>query len=488
MSSYSFLREGVELLNVCLDQSTHSTEEDQGESSTMSSDVASAILNEVLELTRAVEKMKIKSCTEYESARKRFEDARKEATKAFCNEALKIEDRIFASKLRVVSEILENLESPKTAITGCLSFLRDLHSLPSIRDIFSIYLNGGVKSLLGKEERAANVKSVMLINHVLFQFSLKFSSKFTDRVVWPAGTIELADRIFNPVLEWKKVSSRKSMGGELDEPPNELVLNEDIYPWLSAVNSQGEIIVIHRTDEIKIISRTGETKPVKLPEPREGEFIKRRTVRLAVDKSNNVYVVRCLKTHTETDDIITYVLHVLDDGYNVKHVGTFDFLEQINQVLFIKIAINENNDIIMIRDNDSNVYVCDNSGKLKHKFERDSSLLCELSVSNKNEVMISSHVTMAVKICTEEGNITSTIQVTEGHRVCGIAFHYVVRKIIVLTYVAMESSFFRLCYSEAGELESSTFFCCYDDGGPASITSHPAGPVAVVRKKSITFF
>ena len=162
--------------------------------------------------------------------------------------------------------------------------------------------------MLGKEERAANAKSVMLINHVLFQFSLKFSSKFTDRVVWPAGTIELADRIFNPVLEWKKVSSRKSMGGELDKPLNELVLNEDIYPWLSAVNSQGEIIVIHRSDDIKIISRTGETKLVKLPEPREGEFIKRRPVRLAVDNSNNVYVVRCLKTHTETGGIITYVL------------------------------------------------------------------------------------------------------------------------------------------------------------------------------------
>ena len=44
------------------------------------------------------------------------------------------------------------------------------------------------------------------------------------------------------------------------------------------------------------------------------------------------------------------MLHVLDDVYNVKHVGTFDFLEQISQVLFIKIEINENNDIILIRD------------------------------------------------------------------------------------------------------------------------------------------
>ena len=184
-----------------------STQKKRGELSTMSSDVASVILNEVLDLTRAVEKIKIKSCAEYESARKRFKDARRKATDAFSNEALDIDDRIFAAKLQVVSEILEHLESPKTAITGCLSFLRDLHSLPAIRKIFSVYLNGGVKSLFGKEERAANVKSVMAINYVLFQFTLKFGGQFADRVNWPAGIIDLSDRTFNPVLEWQKVSS-----------------------------------------------------------------------------------------------------------------------------------------------------------------------------------------------------------------------------------------------------------------------------------------
>ena len=93
LSSYSFLREGVQLLNACLDQSKHSTK-DRSESSTMSIGVASVIqCKEVLELIRAVEKMKINSCAKYESARKRFEDARKKATEAFCNEALKTEDR-----------------------------------------------------------------------------------------------------------------------------------------------------------------------------------------------------------------------------------------------------------------------------------------------------------------------------------------------------------------------------------------------------------
>ena len=82
--------------------------------------------------------------------------------------------------------------------------------------------------MLGKEERAANVKSVMLINYALIQFTFKFISKPTDWLNWPARIIEFADRSFNPVLEWEKVSSRKSIGGELGEPPNILVLDEDI--------------------------------------------------------------------------------------------------------------------------------------------------------------------------------------------------------------------------------------------------------------------
>ena len=488
LSSYSFLREGVDLLNVCLDRSTHSAQQYRDESSTMSWDVTSAILNEVLELTRAVEKIKIKSCGGYESARKRFEDARKKATEAFCNEAMKIEDRILAAKLRVVSEILENLESPKTAITGCLSFLRDLHSLPAIHEIFSVFLNGGIKSL-GKEERAANVKSIMLINSVLFQFTLEFGGKLTDRLNWSAGIIELADRSFNPVLEWQKVSSKKSIGGELSQPPNEpLVLDEEIISYTSAVNSHGETVVKHSDDEMKIISRAGLTNVVKLPKTSEGKLLKSGIETLAVDHSNNIYVVSYLTTRTETDVIIIYVLHVLDDDYNVTHVGSLDFLEQIDNGSWISLAISRSNDIIMITDDDSSVYISDNSGKLKNMFQRDSNYRCNLSISNRNEIMIASDNLVAVNLYTEEGNLTSTVKLPEGFIVEGMTFHYVLGKIIVMACLEKKESCFLLCYSDVGELESSTFFCdvCRHEFGP-SIASHPGGPVAVVREKSITF-
>ena len=484
LSSFSFLREGIELVNVSLDRST---QEDRCESSAMPSDAASTRLNETLELTRTVEN--IKSCAQYqyEFAKERFRSARKKATEAFCNEALKTDERIFAAKLRIASEILENLESPETAVTGCLSCLRDLHNLPAIRDTFSVYLNGGCKSFWGKQERAENVKSVMMINSALFQFLFKFGSKRTDRLNWPAGTIELTDRSFNTILEWHKISSRKSMEGELGERPNKLVLdksNEILFPRLSAVNSHGHIIVRHGDDEIKIISSAGQTKVVKLRV--KGKFVHQRISTIAVDKDNVIHVVSILKTRTETHGVSSYVLNVLDESYNCKHVCSLDFLEEhSDRYPTMDMAINKNNDIILTRNNNRSVYVCGNSGKLKHKFERDTSSLLMLSISHKNEIMIPTDRGKALNFYTEEGNLTSTIKVPEGHSVLSMAFHYFLGKIIVLTRVEEMESRYLLCYSEAGELHSTTFFSLARE--LPSITSHPAGPVAVVKEKSITY-
>ena len=95
---------------------------------------------------------------------------------------------------------------------------------------------------------------------------------------------------------------------------------------------------------------------------------------------------------------------------------------------------------------------------------------------------------MEVSLYAEEGNLKSTIKIPDRHRPYGVAFHYVISKIIVLTYNKEKDCFFLLCYCNTGELESSTFFCNLSDGkGRPHITSHPSGPVAVVRSKSITF-
>jgi hypothetical protein len=102
--------------------------------------------------------------------------------------------------------------------------------------------------------------------------------------------------------------------------------------------------------------------------------------------------------------------------------------------------------------------------------------------------MTSSDDLKAVHIYSEAGNMKMTIQLPEDHGIRGLAFHYVICKIIVLTYVEKKGSYFILCYTEGGELETSTFFSKKSfNEWPPEIKSHPSGPVAVVREKNITF-
>ena len=490
-SSYSFLRQGLIFLNAALDKSNleqkalpNETQNDGGESPTMSSTVGSDVLNEVLKLSHAVEKIKLVSDGKFALAMKRFEDAHRKATEASSIDTLSIEDKIFAAKLQILSQIMECLDNPENAIIGCLPVLQTLHSLPAIQDIFNVYINGGIRSFTSKNERVENVKSVMLINYVLYQYVLKFSSK-NPTLSWPI--IELSDGSFHPILQWPEISRRKSMGKELDQHPGRVALDEEIFPYTAAVNSHSEVIVKASRNSIKIISRNGEAKTVELSNPKEFDNVTEHQVEtLAVDQNDKVYVLSAHKRETEHGNAYKYALSILDENYNVIHTCLLDFLEI--RYGWHKMVINKNNYIIITQRGDPNVYICDELGQLKHKFEVTTfEDVPTLGISEKNEIITSCWRRQDVKIYTEEGNLKSTIKLPENHMVVSVAFHHVMCKIIVLTW-KNHFSCFLLSYSESGELETTTFvgkdiFPMYE----ISLKSHPSGPVVVVARKSITF-
>ncbi|CAB4022387.1 uncharacterized protein LOC110247776 [Paramuricea clavata] len=325
----------------------------------------------------------------------------------------------------------------------------------------------------------------MLVNYTLFQFVSKYSSNYTFAYAWP--TIELPERSFNPILSWQEVSRRKSTGDELAQLPNGMIHDEDIIPGHSAVNSHGDIVVGKKPYNIKIIAKTGESKVVNLPEPSECKVIKQHIAGLAVDKNNKVYVVRKFQTRTENGDVESFVLDVLDENYNEKlNSRKLEYL-QATRYYDVMIAITKNNNIVMIQYGDPQVYICDNSGKLKHKFERGSRFPC-LGISGQDEIMVSSDDDQTVEIYSEKGNLKLTIELPEGHSVNGVAFHYAICKIIVLTYVEGNDSNFLLCYTEAGELETTTFFSKRIGVEYwLIINSHPSGAVAIIRNTCIIF-
>ena len=485
LSSCVFYREGVDALSIALTKSNleqkavpNETKDDGGKT-TMASAVVSDALNEVLKLRYANEMIKLVSDKEFQSAKRRFREARRNASVAFFNPGLSTEDRIFASKLRVVSNILECLDDPESAIIGCLLVLEELHQLPVVREMFDVYIKGGIKSFFRKTERVELVKSVMLINKVVFEYGLKFSS---ERLLLCQPTIKLSYGSFNPIFQWTEIASRMPMGMELEQQPGTVVLDEEIEPHHTAVNSRSEVIVKASDNSIKIISRTGETKTVELPDPKEFDKVTVHTVSgLAVDKNDKVYVARWCKTQTEHGGATSCALSRLDEKYDVTQTYLLDFLKL--RPGGIKMVINKNNDIIISQRDDTYVYICDDIGHLKHKIETTTcQYLPTLGIGKKNEIITSCVHSQDVKIYSEEGILKPTIKLPEHHKVVSVAFHHVIGKIIALTQKDGHSYFLH-AYSELGELETTAFICDDINIFNIAIISHSSGPFAVVIKK-----
>ena len=496
-SSFSFLKEGVRLLNIALNKSSKdekASESPSNEATSVVNASASGVLNAVLSLPQAVEKLKISSEERFVAAKDCFKASRESATHAFNNKSLSIKDRIMACKLRVVARILESgLDDPDAATTACLLSLEELHGLPAIQEMFSVFIKGGLKSKLKKAERLENMMSVLSINHALYDFASKYCSESQNPFTWPV--IELTGRSFHPILNAHEVLLKTSRREEFAPQLNRVLVDYRVFLESFAVNSQGDIIIID-DDKITIIYSNGESKDVMFPEPTKSNGVHRRAQDVAVDSSDNAYAVRRLTTRDENGKgKKEFVLYVFDENYNIKNVSVLHFLTATDRYPCVKIAVDQNQNLYMITRCDDQVYVCDNAGKLKFKFKRDErdgdyllslSHLSRLSISNNNDVMIVSDHGRAVKIYTSEGDLKSTIEVPEGHRALGLAFHHGMCKIIVITRVLKQDSWFMLSYSEKGELENSVLL----NKGPfntGGLCSHPKGPCAFAFHDIITY-
>ena len=485
-TSYTNLQEGLHFLNASLDRSNRKalTNGSGRATSKISSNVGSDVLNEVLKLSQAVRVIKLDSDGMFESANERFKEARKKANEALSIETLSIKEKIFAVKLRILSEVFECLGNPENVIIGCLPVLEKLHALPAIQDIFNVYLDGGIRSLITKAERAENVKSVMLINYVLFQYLLKFTRE-NPALCWPA--IELGDRSFHPILHWTEISTRTSMAKELDQHPGTLAFDDVIFPHLAVLNSRSDVCTVNAPGySIQVISRTGESKRIALPTPKQSHNVTGLwAVELAVDQHDKIYVLMIrLETQTENGVARRFALGILQDNCDVKHTCLLDFLEVIQRGV-VKMVINVNNDIIMSQQHDHYVYVCDGVGHLKHKFET-TTLVSQpiLDINEKNEMIISCLLSTGVRKYSDKGNLKTTIALPD-HEVVSVAFNHVMNKVIVLT--RKDGSYFLVSCSESGKVENTTLFCKDVDIYDITINSHLSGPIAVIMKNNITF-
>ena len=162
-ASIIFFKEGIELLYEIFDKARITSDATCHE--------AFFLVKEVkLELTGLDE-----SATRLLSdAKKRFKDARRRATDAFANEALKTADRILAMAMqyRVMSTILEKVDTPEDTVAPCRVCVEDLHGLTAVQEYFKVELTKGLRARFERDERRKIIAEVWHVNFVIYSTTL----------------------------------------------------------------------------------------------------------------------------------------------------------------------------------------------------------------------------------------------------------------------------------------------------------------------------
>ena len=476
LSSISFLREGLCLLNLALpeapDISKHVSE-------------ASSLVHVDL-LPEAAKKLKIASEVSFASAKDSFKAAREKATEAFNNEALSIEDRILATKVRMVSRILESHEDPDPTAETCKLYLRELHNVPAVKEIFSVYLNAAKKShfykkLFYKTKRLEIVMSVNMINRLLYDAICKFTKLPLNLLNWP--TIEIGDRTYHPILENCEIVENVKQSGD-----------QSFKNTFCSVNSKREIVTWHTSGDIKVLNKT--TSEWSLFCTLSNEMIGPNVIKvcsaIAVDGDDNVYIVVKFET---TDGVCHYILFVFDTDGNLKHKHTLGFLDKDKEFRrYHRLVVSKDRCIIHTMDDEpiiQTVWVCDQRGRLICRFHLCFKIphmdifLVTMCVSDKNEIIAAEHLGRYVYIYTEEGKMKREIEVLEGHEVSGVAFNHITKTIIVGTWV--NNTYFLTSWSETGEQQDTFEILFGNTWKLVEIISHPSGNVILVQGKKIIF-
>ena len=399
----------------------------------------SVTIEDAVVLTNAIAKLKIVSNERFELAKKSFEEAGKEARRAFHNAALSTEERILASKVRIASGILEHLDDLELAASDCLHCLQELNDMPAIQEIFSVHVKGGIKSVFKKDSRAEIVESVTMINWILADFISKFTKQRMAVFDWPM--IKCGKRVVHPIhCKRESVPNLKEM--KITPPWDIVVLETSLNGEKCVLNKGGDIIYADGRRLQKLDKTTGKLQPYcisPLDDNTEHSQPNSNVKAVAIDEDDTVYV---LSRDKETG----FTLSVYSaDGGNTHHCS-LEFLKGKNYKRMY-IDVNKDKNIVIGCELRANIraYLCNSKGELINSFDTDcKETLRSVSVSCNNEITLITETNNSflkdsnvLYIYTENGQLkrTAKFRPSEGRGTYNRLFYnQVTKKIISQVY------------------------------------------------------
>lgn len=224
-------------------------------------------------------------------AKKRFDDARREATKAFNNDNLTPLERILAIGIRLMATILEKTENPADSLAACRSGLEELHSTPFVRENFKVELTGGVKARLNSDERRKIILLVCRVNRIIHDVSV-IVGEIGMLFNWPC--IEIVNERVDPLRD-----------SRLGEALSKLEMGDCSVTWSVATevisvatNSCGQFIVVDQDDRCAVLDAMGTfLYSFGLPAEVLTGYLPYMIRAVATDNDDNIYL--CVETNAD---------------------------------------------------------------------------------------------------------------------------------------------------------------------------------------------
>ena len=259
LASISLFKEGIVLLYELFESARPSSEH-------RAITAAATACVEQFDIAKEMRKLDISALDESAMrklgrAKKRFEEARLEAIKAFSNEALELPDRLLAMQYRLMATILETVDNPAEALAACSVCLDELHQVPAVKEYFKVELEEGLRlrARFNKDERRQIIFSVCHANRVIYDVMNMLGS--VKR--WTLPYVETGKEKVDPLRNERVVKALKKQGNEHccllwsfgQEGEKEHKLKR---PVGIATNTKGQYLIADNGDEtVKVFDSNG---------------------------------------------------------------------------------------------------------------------------------------------------------------------------------------------------------------------------------------
>ena len=476
-ASISFFEEGIALLYEVFDIVKSRNE--------CGAAAAQAACDEAFSLVEGITRLELTGLDEsatrkLSTAKERFKDARREATRAFKNEGLKTSDRILAMKYRVMATILETVDNPADAVAPCGVCVKELNSLSAVQNSFDVQLKTGiqkVRGLFGKEERREIIFNVCHVNRVIFDTALESgrldfcpSVDIGENRVIPLCDVKVKDVLLKHGKEYCCVPLR--LLGQEGEEEHKLKDPRGI-----ATNSSGQFIL---TDLccVKVFDNSGKFVKKSSLSTDAANLICAREV--ATDMSDNIFVLTKLKFGSEFSNWV-YKLTKTTDLYHkfrLRGEGRYSGL-----------SVSDKGEVVTLRDFDR-VEKYNTDGKFVRSFGKGIiEAVKDIIVTNDGRVMVVHQFDHCVHIFSESGDYLDKFKLQRiDYDYKRITFHRAGEQVVVAG--TREGKPLQLeIYSKDGE-----FVYCEEiaiDGGirfVTGITMTTKGRIACVVNRKVFIF